>query len=244
MNRSILLIDDDASLCALLSEYLISEGFVPESAHSGEEALKILNKGAFAIDSGFEAQGERVFSAIVLDIMMPRMSGLELLQILRQDKSLTTPIIMLTGRGDDIDRIVGLEMGADDYMGKPCNPRELAARLRAVIRRSNIKPDINTQPLSLYGINIEPSTLSAKCNDRPLNLTNAEFNVLRCLLLEAGKILSKAQLTQQALNREYTLYDRSIDVHISRIRHKLAECDVPDVIRAVRGQGYQLLVPY
>ncbi|WP_172676736.1 response regulator [Marinagarivorans algicola] len=231
MNKPILLVDDDIELCALLSEYLTGEGFAPAAVHSGEQALTWL------------AQEAQSVSAIVLDIMMPGMSGLELLQVLRQGKGITAPIIMLTGRGDDIDRIVGLEMGADDYMGKPCNPRELAARLRAIIRRSDILPVINTLPISLHGINLDVSTLTATCRGQPLNLTGAEFNVLRCFLLDAGKVLSKAKLTQQALSREYTQYDRSIDVHVSRIRHKLAQCDVFDVIRAVRGQGYQLVMP-
>lgn len=236
MNKPILLVDDDTELCALLSEYLTGEGFAPESARNGEEALKKLTEGG-------SAKSGQTFAAIVLDIMMPGMSGLELLQVVRQGKAITTPIIMLTGRGDDVDRIVGLEMGADDYMSKPCNPRELAARLRAIMRRSDIKPATNAVALSLHGISLEPSTLAATCNGQRLNLTGAEFNVLRCFLLDAGKILSKEQLTQQALSRDYTQYDRSIDVHVSRIRHKLAECHVPDVIRSVRGQGYQLLMP-
>lgn len=231
MTKPILLVDDDAQLCSLLSEYLSGEGFEPTAAHDAESALQLL------------IQGEQAFGAIVLDIMMPGMSGLELLQVLRQGHGVTTPIIMLTGRGDDIDRIVGLEMGADDYMGKPCNPRELAARLRAVMRRSDVAPEAASAPLNIHGISLALSTLAASCNGQPLNLTGAEFNVLRCFLVDAGKVLSKAQLTQQALNREYTQYDRSIDVHVSRIRHKLAECGVADVIRAVRGQGYQMLMP-
>lgn len=231
MNKPILLVDDDTELCTLLSEYLTGEGFAPAAVHSGEQALEWL------------AQGAPPVSAIVLDIMMPGMSGLELLQVLRQGKGITAPIIMLTGRGDDIDRIVGLEMGADDYMGKPCNPRELAARLRAIMRRSDTQTVINTVPISLYGISLDASALVATCHGQPLNLTGAEFNVLHCFLVDAGTVLSKAQLTQQALGRDYTQYDRSIDVHVSRIRHKLAQSGVLDVIRAVRGQGYQLVMP-
>ena len=231
MSKPILLIDDDAQLCELLTEYLTGQGFTPRAVHDGEQALALLTSNASA------------FGAIVLDIMMPQMSGLELLHILRKDKAITTPIIMLTGRGDETDRIVGLEMGADDYIGKPCNPRELAARLRAVMRRSETILAVNGLPPKLHGIELDASTLAASCHNQALCLTGAEFHVLQCLLLGAGQLLSKAQLTQQALHRDYTQYDRSIDVHVSRIRHKLAACGLVDVIRSVRGQGYQLLMP-
>lgn len=231
MQTPILLIDDDPQLCDLLADYLTTQHFMPKAVHSGEQAMAILTQKSLA------------YEAIVLDIMMPKMSGLELLQILRKDKAITTPIIMLTGRGDDIDRIVGLEMGADDYMGKPCNPRELAARLRAVMRRSEITPAITSVAPKIHGIVLDASTLAASCHNQALGLTGAEFHVLQCLLLSAGQLLSKAQLTQQALHRDYTQYDRSIDVHVSRIRHKLAACGLADVIRSVRGQGYQMLMP-
>lgn len=230
MQTPILLIDDDPQLCDLLTDYLTTQHFTPKAVYSGEQALAMLTQKSFACD------------AIVLDIMMPHMSGLELLQILRKEKGITTPIIMLTGRGDDIDRIVGLEMGADDYMGKPCNPRELAARLRAVMRRREITPTVNAAP-NIHGIELDASTLAASCHNQALHLTGAEFHVLQCLLVGAGQLLSKAHLTQQALHRDYTQYDRSIDVHVSRIRHKLAACGVADVIRSVRGQGYQMLMP-
>ena len=231
MSKPILLVDDDTQLCELLSDYLSGQGFIPTVVNSGEQALAVLAKNT-------------VFDAMVLDIMMPQMSGLELLQIVRQNKAITTPIIMLTGRGDDVDCIVGLELGADDYMGKPCNPRELAARLRAVIRRCETTSAANNATPKLHGIVLNTATLAATCRGQALNLTGAEFHVLQCLLLGAGQLLSKHYLTQQALHRELTAYDRSIDVHVSRIRHKLAACGLADVIRAVRGQGYQLLMPH
>jgi DNA-binding response OmpR family regulator len=231
MNKKVLLVDDDSELCELLTDYLQGEGFTCGSVHSGPEALTHLTT--------------HQYDAIVLDIMMPRMSGLELLPQLRQHY--TTPVIMLTGRGDDIDRIVGLELGADDYLGKPCNPRELAARLRAVIRRSSAQPlDTTTGPLlRAHGICLNTAKLEVSANGQLLALTIAEQAVLRQLMQATGKVITKEALTREALNRDFTDYDRSIDVHVSRIRQKLAAANVvADVIRSVRGVGYQFLVDH
>ena len=232
MNERVLLVDDDLALCVLLVEYLQAEGFSVNSVNGGEQALAELAAAEYDV--------------VVLDIMIPGVSGLEVLQRVRIDNAV--PIIMLTGRGDDIDRIVGLEMGADDYLGKPCNPRELAARLRAVTRRalrqSGVSAaEVSGQVLTLNGITLNTRALTASFNAQPTTLTGAEFNVLSALMKSAGSTLSKKVLTRDALNREYTQYDRRIDVHVSRIRHKLTESGLTaDIIRAVRGVGYQMLL--
>jgi DNA-binding response OmpR family regulator len=228
MNRPILLVDDDAKLCALLAEYLVNEGFEATSVHSGEHAIEILSNLSF--------------DAMVLDIMMPGMNGFEVLSAVRSKSAI--PIIMLTGRGDDIDRILGLEMGADDYLAKPCNPRELAARLRAVVRRSSPIEStfVVSEILHVNGIMLNSNTFEATFNGSTAILTMAEFNVLKILMRSAGTTLSKEYLTREALHREFTQYDRSIDVHVSRIRHKLMSSGLlVDIIRSVRGVGYQML---
>ncbi|MDZ7925071.1 MAG: response regulator transcription factor [Marinagarivorans sp.] len=231
MTKTLLLVDDDKELCELLADYLQGEGFECASVNSGIQALEHL------LDHRYDA--------IVLDIMMPQMSGLELLPKLR--KLYATPVIMLTGRGDDIDRIVGLEMGADDYLGKPCNPRELAARLRAVMRRTQAVAALNDNDpaplLELQGLVLNAAKLEVSFRGQVLLLTSAEIAVLKQLMQAAGHVISKELLTREALNREYTDYDRSIDVHISRIRQKLtAAGGDSDWIRSVRGVGYQFLV--
>ena len=231
MNKRVLLVDDDVALCELLTEYLQTEGFSVASVNTGGDALVELGKCEHDV--------------VVLDIMMPGMSGLEVLQRVRADNAI--PIIMLTGRGDDIDRIVGLEMGADDYLGKPCNPRELAARLRAVTRRSHSQglalTSEKTSVLTLNKISLNAQTLEATFNGSLVNLTGAEFNVLLALMKSAGQTLSKKNLTREALHREFTQYDRSIDVHVSRIRHKLIDGGLAsEIIRSVRGAGYQMVL--
>lgn len=233
MSKRVLLVDDDLALCELLAQYLQTEGFDVCSVNSGSCAIEHL--------------ANTECDAMVLDIMMPGMTGLEVLQRVRADNAI--PIIMLTGRGDDIDRIIGLEMGADDYLGKPCNPRELAARLRAVTRRAqqgaagvaNASEAAGAE-ITLNNIYINSSTLAVAFNGLPVNLTGAEFNVLLVLMKSAGQTLSKQSLTREALHREFTQYDRSIDVHVSRIRHKLAESGLSGIIRSVRGVGYQMLL--
>lgn len=225
----ILLVDDDLELCHLLGEYLAQAGFTIAMAHSGEAALAYIAERA-------------ELSVVVLDIMMPGMSGLDVLQQLRRQSEV--PVIMLTGRGDDIDRIVGLELGADDYLGKPCNPRELVARIHALMRRCKPAPShaLSSQP-SVWGLLLNPATLEVSVDGNVLTLTGAEFRVLQLLVEHAGEILSKAYLTQEVLQRPLTAYDRSIDVHISRVRQKLAkQAGLPPIIKSVRGMGYQLVV--
>ncbi len=226
----ILLVDDDSEFCELLAEFLDNEEFRVCSCHDGLSALKKL-------------QEEYDFNAVVLDIMLPRLSGLETLQAIRAQNNI--PIIMLTGRGGDIDRIIGLEMGADDYLSKPCNPRELAARLRAVLRRSEHHVSWNkTIALSfeLHGIVLDSALRQVKVHGKPLGLTSAEFNVLALLMQCAGHILSKKELTEKVLHRKLTPYDRSIDVHVSRLRQKLSkELQTKELIKTIRGSGYLMI---
>lgn len=230
MNPHILLVDDDQALCELLGEYLQSEGFAVDSVQTGKAALQSLSPG-------------HNYAAVVLDIMMPGMSGLDVLRELRNTQQ-QVPVLMLTGRGDDIDRIVGLELGADDYLGKPCNPRELTARIKAVLRRTQPQSAAQTgsgDVLHLHGIEIDPGRRSAHANGQELKLTSAEFNTLHLLMQSAGQVLSKQQLTESVLNRKLEAYDRSMDVHISRLRNKLSQAGIDDPIKAIRGAGYQML---
>jgi len=227
---SILLVDDDQQLCQLLAEYLSGEGFAIQAAHDGRQAVELL-------------RAPNSFDALVLDIMMPKLSGLDVLKEIRQFSQM--PVIMLTGRGDDIDRILGLEMGADDYLGKPCNPRELSARLKAILRRTKNTSDPAPGPIvRVAGLQLDPAALSASLNGESLQLTAAEFRVLQLLVEHAGQVLSKEFLTEQVLQRKLSRYDRSIDVHVSRIRQKLTQIKNAGGphIKAVRGMGYQLLL--
>lgn len=228
---NILIVDDDAELCELLAEFLNNNGFHVQHCQSSLSALEHLNNNATS-----HAHPD----ALVLDIMMPEMNGLELLQAIRSQHSL--PVIMLTGRGDDIDRIIGLEMGADDYIAKPCNPRELAARLRAVLRRSNPMPSSTKSVIELHGIKLDTSQRKASINGQTLNLTSAEFSTLHILMQKAGDVVSKETLTQQVLHRKLTAYDRSIDVHVSRVRQKLNKAlNDKLLIQTIRGVGYQFI---
>jgi two-component system OmpR family response regulator len=224
----ILLVDDDPMLCELLSEYLQEDGFDVVSVNGGEDAIKTL-------------LSDEHFDAAVLDIMMPVISGLDVLREVRS--KCDVPILMLTGRGDDIDRILGLEMGADDYLGKPCNPRELVARIRAVLRRSQqqSEPVAVGSTINLHGICLDSGARSVTVHGKALVLTSAEFNALKLLMSAAGETLTKQDITEKVLNRKLEAYDRSMDVHISRIRQKLAAEGVSDVIKSIRGVGYQML---
>lgn len=222
MNNTILIIDDDTELTDLLSQYLQSEGFDVLCVHDGEKGVKI------ALNQSFDA--------IVLDVMLPKLNGFEVLKNIREH--METPVLMLTARGDDIDRIVGLEIGADDYLPKPCNPRELVARLRAILRRTKKIP-VHRPVIEHHNIMVDCSKRHVTLGGRFLELTNAEFNILEILIKSPGKAFSKEELTEYALGRKYTAYDRSIDVHISNLRNKLG--DNPEgepMLKTVRGFGY------
>ncbi len=223
----LLLIDDDQELCQLLNEYLTAEGFDVDMAHDGERALEQVNNGHYA--------------AIILDVMLPKRSGFDVLKAVRQ--KYTTPVLMLTAKGDTIDRVVGLEIGADDYLPKPCDPRELVARLRAVLRRAGSASQApgGTETLQVEGLRLHLGSRSAHWQDQDVPLTGTEFSVLELLVRQAGQVISKDELTEQALNRKLTPYDRSIDVHVSNIRKKLTSAGARrEMIINVRGAGYML----
>ena len=220
----LLLIDDDIELCAMLGEYLAPEGFTVTALHDGESGARAALSGAFDV--------------VVLDVMMPRLNGIDALRRIRVASSV--PVLMLTAKGDDTDRIVGLELGADDYLPKPFNPRELVARLRAILRRGVTAADntlVNAGPLV-----IRPGERTANWRGKTLDITSTEFNLLEVLARHAGHVVSKGDLAEQALGRRLTRFDRSIDVHMSKLRNKLGLLDDGrSPIQTVRGMGYQLI---
>ncbi|MEM8995425.1 MAG: response regulator transcription factor [Acidobacteriota bacterium] len=223
----VLLIDDDTELCALHDEILRAEGFDVVLAFDGERGLEVMA----ASDPDI----------VVLDVMMPGIGGVETLRRIRRASQI--PILMLTARGDDIDRIVGLELGADDYVTKPCTPRELVARLRAILRRvqERGRPAAATA-LEAGALVVDPASRGARWKGAPLELTSTEFNLLEQLIRQAGRVVSKEELSERALGRKLTRYDRSIDVHLSHLRAKLGELeDGRSPIQTVRGLGYQLV---
>jgi len=225
----LLLVDDDQDLCQLLQEYLSTEGFDISTAHDGQRALDIT--------------AQETFDVIILDVMIPIHNGFEVLRRLRE--YCETPVLMLTAKGETVDRIVGLEMGADDYLPKPCNPRELVARLRAILRRQKSEPEKakDSDHLITDDLHISLRNRSVKLMDQTVNLTGAEFTVLEILTRAAGTVISKESLTEQALGRKLTPYDRSIDVHVSNIRKKLTALGAgKDLIINIRGAGYMLTV--
>lgn len=228
----ILLIDDDKELSELLQEYLSAEGFSVEAAYDGQEALELTRDNTYA--------------ALILDVMLPRHSGFDVLKKLRQQADYghqQTPVIMLTAKGDTIDRVIGLEIGADDYLPKPCDPRELVARLRAVLRRAAIQQETApaSETLQVDNLVLQLGSRAAYWSGEQLPLTGTEFSVLELLVRQAGQVISKDALTEQALGRKLTPYDRSIDVHVSNIRKKLSSAGASrEQIINVRGAGYML----
>ncbi|RQW82993.1 MAG: DNA-binding response regulator [Geobacter sp.] len=231
MTNRILIIDDDIELCELLNDYLSAEGFSAEAVHDGE--------------SGVESALNNDFGLIVLDVMLPRLSGFEVLRRIRAGSSV--PVLMLTARGDEVDRIVGLEMGADDYLPKPFNPRELVARLRAILRRAVIPtPETETSSslLAVGDVLVDPGARSVLCGGKPVEATSVEFSLLEVLLRMAGKVISREDLSVQALGRTLNYQDRSIDVHVSSLRKKLGTLsDGSERIKSVRGVGYIYTCP-
>ena len=205
----------------MLAEYLEREGFSVTAVHDGEAAARLAVGGAFQI--------------VVLDVMMPRVDGVEALRRIRQASRV--PVIMLTARGDDVDRIIGLELGADDYVAKPCTPRELTARLRAILRR--VQPSAESAgPLSVSGLVLWPEKRRVEWRGASIELTSMEFNLLEVLMRNAGRVVSKKELSEQGLGRPLARFDRSVDVHLSSIRQKLGEAS--SLIQTVRGRGYHL----
>jgi two-component system response regulator CpxR len=226
---SVLLIDDDAELSKLLEEYLQSEQLHLDAAHDGPTGLQKALASQYAV--------------VILDVMLPGMSGLDVLKQLRQKSSV--PVLMLTARGSELDRILGLELGADDYLPKPFNPRELVARLRAILRRTTSAPAGSpAQPVHVADVELHPESRSVTCSGRPVTLTGAEFDLLYTFLRNPGKIISREDLTQAALGRPMSPMDRSIDVHVSNLRRKLGAYNGDqERIKAIRGSGYVYLLP-
>ncbi|QXC52330.1 response regulator transcription factor (plasmid) [Agrobacterium salinitolerans] len=227
MNK-VLLIDDDVELTTLLQEYLAEEGYDVAADTDGRAAIA--------------AAARNSVDLIVLDIMMPQMNGIEVLQRIR--KLSHVPVLMLTARGDDIDRISGLNLGADDYVTKPCSPGELAARVRAILRRvSQLAAGSSTDTLRAGRLVIHPRNRSAEWNEQPLELTGTEFSLLEVLARNAGQLVPKQEISKRAFGKPLTPFDRRIDVHISSVRQKLGlREDGQSWIQSVRGQGYQLLL--
>ncbi|MFA3761892.1 response regulator transcription factor [Yersinia sp. 2466 StPb PI] len=224
----ILLVDDDVELGTMLREYLSGEGFNAELVLTGKAGIAAALSGDY--------------TALILDIMLPDMSGIDVLRQVRKKSRL--PIIMLTAKGDNIDRVIGLEMGADDYMPKPCYPRELVARLRAVLRRFDEHPEVPSADDSIIShgdLTLNPSTRSSEWQGKPFDLTASEFNLLELLLRSPERVVTKDELSDKGLGRPREAYDRSVDVHISNIRQKLAALPGNNLnIETVRSIGYRI----
>ena len=220
----VLIIDDDLELCDLLEEFLISEDFQINVANNGFD--------------GIESVKQNRPDLVVMDVMMPKLNGFDALKQLRASHS-ALPVIMLTARGDDIDKILGLELGADDYLSKPFNPRELSARIKAILRRSSAKELTSSENYSVEDISINSASRQVFIEDYEVELTTAEFELLNLLLKFAGEVCTKKTLTEQGLSKKLEMHDRSIDMHISNLRKKLGEKSDGSIrIKTVRGIGY------
>jgi two-component system, OmpR family, response regulator CpxR len=215
----LLIIDDDVELCGLLKEFLQREGFAVECAHEGLSGLEHAKQGGYDL--------------IILDVMLPGLDGFEVLKRLRTESRV--PVVMLTARGQDVDRIVGLELGADDYLPKPFNPRELSARVKAVLRRTEAKA--NRGRLEVSGVVLDPGSRQVTVDGKLIEVTTLEFDILEHLMRNAGHVVSRDGLMESLYNRKSTPFDRSIDMHVSHLRRKL-EGGKP-VIKTIRGVGYQ-----
>ncbi len=222
----ILVIDDDVELCGLVGEYLTPEGFQVESVHDGTRGLERVLSGDHSL--------------IVLDVMLPGLNGFDVLRRIRNVSRI--PVLLLTARGQDVDRIVGLEIGADDYLPKPFNPRELVARIRAILRRTKTEGTsvpLAPEVLRVGDVELDAGTRTVRQKGKPVELTSVEFNLLQALLREAGRVVPRERLVDLVLSRKFSPFDRSIDMHVSKIRKKLGDSDAgTDHIKTVRGVGY------
>jgi two-component system response regulator CpxR len=228
----VLVVDDDVELCDLVKEFLQPEGLQVEAVHNGNRGLERALSGEHAL--------------VVLDVMLPGMNGLDVLRKLRA--SSTVPVLLLTARGQDVDRIVGLELGADDYLPKPFNPRELVARIRAILRRTKGGESGERQApqtsVRVGDVELNPATRTVLRGGEVVDLTAVEFNLLDVLLREAGRVVTRDELAKIALGRLFSPYDRSIDMHISKLRKKLGEDGKGgERIKTVRGVGYIYAAP-
>ncbi len=225
MNHKLLLIDDDRALCGMLQNYLSQESFDTDAVYDGESAIETVFGNAYDL--------------LILDIMLPGQSGFDVLKTVREKSSV--PVLMLTARGEDVDSVIGLELGADDYLAKPCNPRVLVAHIRAILRRS--QPDAFThgadEPLSVGDIELHPQSRTVLREQQPIGLTSTEFTILETLMRNAGNVVNKHDLSQIALGRKLAHFDRSLDVHISNVRKKLGfVAEEHNRIKTVRNVGY------
>jgi len=217
----ILLIDDDVELCSLLEELFKRESFEVQMEHDGGRGLERALSGQFDL--------------IVLDVMLPGLDGFEVLRQVR--RSSLVPVLMLTARGEDVDRIIGLELGADDYLPKPFNPRELTARIRAILRRLETRPTGDSRWIEVNGVTLDPGSREVFKDGKKVEMTTLEFDILEMLMRSAGRVLSRDALMEHLYNRKATAFDRSIDMHISHLRKKLEHGDA--LIKTIRGVGYQ-----
>jgi two-component system response regulator CpxR len=219
----ILLVDDDTELASLLSELLGREGFTVTCEHEGHSGLDHARRAGVDL--------------VVLDVMLPGIDGFEILRRLRTDSKV--PVIMLTARGEDVDRIVGLDLGADDYLAKPFNPKELVARIRSVLRRYEARPTAAAASprVEVAGVTLDPGSRTVTAQGKPVDLTTFEFDILELLMRSAGTVLSRDTLMENFYNRKATPFDRSIDMHISHLRKKLENGET--LIKTIRGVGYQ-----
>ena len=224
--KSLLIIDDDRELTDLLTQYFEPQGFDVRVSHDGKSGLET-------------ATSSTDIDVILLDVMMPELDGFEVLKRLRQTH--LTPVIMLTAKGDDYDRVLGLELGADDYLPKPFNHRELSARVKAILRRTeHALQSTSQQEMHIGALSLHPAKQIAYANQQALELTGTEFMLLKLLMVNAGDLVTKEKISQQVLGRRLAAFDRSIDMHVSNIRKKLSEQNIDDPIKTVRGSGYIL----
>lgn len=221
----VLIVDDDVVLCELLAESLNTEGFAIEAVHNGPR--------------GLERALSQEHALVILDLMLPGMGGLDVLRRIRARSQV--PVLILTARGEDVERIFGLEIGADDYLPKPFNPRELIARMRAILRRT-VRATAASEPLIVGDIRLDPAAREVRLRDALLALTSVEFTLLEILLQHAGRVVTREQLTETVLGHKLGPFDRVIDVHVSNVRKKLGSSHGGERIKAVRGSGYLFVV--
>ena len=223
MSTRILIVDDDSELTGLLEELLQPEGYVIDTLGTGQGAAERAVTGGYGL--------------VILDVMLPELNGFEILKLIRRTSSV--PVILLTARGDDVDRIVGLEIGADDYLPKPFNPRELVARMRAVLRRSQSRNDGDATTLTVDDVVLDAGARGVWRDGAAVELTTVEFDILRVLLSLAGQVVGREELSERVLGRPFDPLDRSVDMHISKLRRKLGEgAGGEERIKTVRGVGY------
>lgn len=226
-DKRLLIIDDDQELTDLLREYLAPQGYAIDIASDGELGLQ-------------HATGDTHYDLILLDVMLPKLDGFEVLKKLRTLR--LTPVLMLTAKGEDFDKILGLELGADDYLPKPFNHRELSARIKALIRRMTHLPmHAIQQPLQVADVVVTPLNRSVTCQEKPIDLTSTEYAILQLLMSSHGSLVSKQEISKKVLGRVLEQYDRSIDMHVSNIRKKLNQVIEAERIKTIRGAGYIFL---